>query len=74
MVISREEFRKSHDCQFCGSQRCDASDEMMDLCWRFRELNLQGLCKTCIRAMWCPDAARFLDMMECNMYLQVLHK
>lgn len=69
MAITKEEFRKTHQCMYCGSQRCDGSDEMMDHCWAFIQQNLQGLCKTCIRATWCEDARRFLDMMECNMYL-----
>ena len=69
--MTRDEFRKQH-CQLCGSQRCDGSDEFMDACHKWREMNLQGLCRSCIRSLWCEEAARFVDMQFCTQYLKVL--
>ena len=70
MKITKNDFRQSEECQFCGSQRCDASDEMMKYCWKWIKSNLQGLCKICLLADLCPDARRFLNMIECNMYIE----
>lgn len=69
MKMTKDEFRQTDDCQFCGSQRCDASDEMMDFCHKFLEANWQGLCAHCARALMCPDSRRWLDMQECNQYI-----
>lgn len=39
--MSKEELRKifikTEDCQFCGSQRCDCSEEWMEGCRAFKE-------------------------------------
>lgn len=39
--MSKEELRKifikTEDCQFCGSQRCDCSEEWMEGCKAFKE-------------------------------------
>lgn len=37
MKMTKEEFRKTKECQLCGTQRCDASDEMMEYCLKWIE-------------------------------------
>ena len=32
-----KEFMKTKECQLCGSQRCDCSEEWMDGCPEFRK-------------------------------------
>jgi hypothetical protein len=70
MKMTKEKFRQTDDCQFCGSQRCDASDEMMDYCARWIDLNSQGLCKTCFWTLVCDDARKFLEITSCNKYIE----
>ena len=70
MKMTKEEFRQTDGCQYCGSQRCDASDEMMDYCSRWIDLNSQGLCKTCFWTFVCDDARKFLEIMSCNKYIK----
>lgn len=71
MKVTYEQYRKDH-CNMCGSQRCDSSREMMQACWPFRKANLQGLCISCIRARYCDEAIRWLDMKYCSEYLNVV--
>ena len=68
--MTKDEFRQTDECQFCGTQRCDASDEMMEYCLRWVDLNLQGLCKTCFWAFVCDDAHQFLDITSCSKYIE----
>ena len=70
MRMTKEEFRKTKECQFCGTQQCDASDEMMEHCLKWIDLNSQGLCKSCFWTFVCDDARRFLDMTFCNQYIE----
>ena len=74
MKITKEQFRQTEDCQLCGTQRCDGSDEMMDYCFKWISLNLQGLCKTCYWSFVCDDAKRFLNMEYCNKYIKSREK
>lgn len=32
-----KKFIKSEDCQYCGSQRCDCSEEWLEGCPKFKE-------------------------------------
>ena len=68
MTLSREKMRKDY-CYSCGPQRCDGSDEMMNYCATFLQANWQGLCAHCVRALWCPDSRRWLDMKECSQFI-----
>lgn len=68
--MTKDAFRQSDNCQLCGTQRCDASDEMMDYCFKWIKINLQGLCQTCFHSFVCDDAKRFLDITFCNKYIK----
>lgn len=64
-MMNRDEFRDLY-CMMCGSQRCDASDEMMNECHHFIDERAQGICRECFHLYWCQEARRWLNMLQCS--------
>ena len=65
--MTREDFRENY-CFICGSQRCDASDEMMNYCHQYLEERANGICRRCYHLYLCDEVKRGLEMLECNQF------